>query len=978
MKKLLLAVLATLSIGCVSLAACSTDGLGANDGGAIPGISNLFGKGPAFNKGYLEEVKLGEPIMLDEYVNPQSMEDYTLILTCDETGQERDLKMLGQWTTDKPGTYTLTYTVLSGQNKGTISTKILVSVPAATWQYSTPTIVYRAGDKMEFNYLKRNLNIVVKSYYSFVFFVKSITVDGVTTSMMGKTEYTFQQAGDHVVTFGVRTQDGQELTADQKITVRPQQVLADGAEEWMEENNVTAYDYTLISPDGHIKLDAGYYNGGYVHDNVPYLAFNGENGEGYGTNTYMMVDFTGKNLPQVAFFCDEVTPSFTDQKNGILFSNGTSYNNGKFLSALDASRLTIFGPYKVNFAEFDNRGRMLSYGSVADPCPLSYNALQDDNSYRYIIGITEADTTKITVRILLINLTTSERVFDFKQTMTSSSGYGVAFKDWNDPRWSNDYFKGSIALYGRYGIDLEFDKVYEPITGISDIYELDEAAQFKSGYKTQYDLDSVANVGDYIDIPVNDYDFTVIAPNGEIVEIDENGNFQYTQSGKYLLKFDPRQEGIRASAISVRVMYDLKNPMPEDFLETEGLMISSGDCGIRANTKTDFIIEGKQSIECYPMNGVKDGTLALYLSKSFMEFVFLSREVAGVSFDVYVDRNVTYKLLGDSKYIVQEYNGEMEAETWTTFTVTREMCMRNYEAYKSASYSIAFLLTPEQKYLQRETVYIDNVKLIKQEVAPTLDASVQSMMTENNMTAYGYKAINVDMSAELYEGTYQGEWYTIKNDDVPYIAYNGNYGVGDYVVVDFTGKNVPQIAMCVDRVTSSLTDGNRGLYVHTGMIKKTGALVSDTDGGRLTFFGPNKMEYGRPDADGRFGAQYGASAMDPTGTIKDTNNVPSPLSIRGLKDGVHYRYVVGLKKLQSEGTKARIEVELLLLNLDTNEEVVKYNMVDARESTVSLLAGGSIVMYSRYNTGIKLDKIYALYSGVTDIYAIDAVAEVLA
>ena len=36
---------------------------------------------------------------------------------------------------------------------------------------------------------------------------------------------------------------------------------------------------------------------------------------------------------------------------------------------------------------------------------------------------------------------------------------------------------------------------------------------------------------------------------------------------------------------------------------------------------------------------------------------------------------------------------------------------------------------------------------------------------------------------------------------------------------------------------------------------------------------------------------------------------------------------------------------------------------------------GNIVMYSRYNVAITLDKIYAVYEGVSDIYAIDKVSE---
>ena len=127
MKKLWIALLACMSFVCMSLGiACSKE----------EDTTKL-----AFNEGYLEEIILGEPIMLDEYIDPNLTEDYTAILTCDATGQERDLKELVQWTTDKPGMYTLTYTVKSGDYKGTISTKINVVVADANWTYSNPTLV---------------------------------------------------------------------------------------------------------------------------------------------------------------------------------------------------------------------------------------------------------------------------------------------------------------------------------------------------------------------------------------------------------------------------------------------------------------------------------------------------------------------------------------------------------------------------------------------------------------------------------------------------------------------------------------------------------------------------------------------------------------------------------------------------------------------------------------------------------------------
>ena len=386
MKKLWMALLACLSFVCMAL------GVACGDNTKL-----------AFNEGYLEEIILGEPIMLDEYIDSSLTNDYTAILTCDETGQERDLKELIQWTTDRPGTYTLTYKVKSGAYKGTISAKINVVVSKASWTYSNPTLAYRAGDTMSMNLYKRNLNIAVNSYYDYEFYVKEVTYNGTTEDLKGATSYTFPESGDFTFTFCIETEDGQVLEADHTITVRKQQVLGAGAEEWMTENNITVdkEGYTYISSDGRVELDAGYIDGSYFKDYVPYIAFNGEEGtDGYGANTYVMTDFTGKNLPQVAFFCDEVKPSFTDGSKGILFFNGFAY--GRTNVEPQISRMVVFGPNKASFGEFDNKGRFVAIGTATDPCPASWNALDENCQYRYIIGIENATATSMTARILLI------------------------------------------------------------------------------------------------------------------------------------------------------------------------------------------------------------------------------------------------------------------------------------------------------------------------------------------------------------------------------------------------------------------------------------------------------------------------------------------------------------------------------------------------------------------------------------------------
>ena len=925
----------------------------------------------AFNEGYLEEIVLGEPIMLDEYVDLNLTDDFTAILTHDETGVERDLKELVQWTTDKPGTYTLTYTVKSGPYKGKVSTKINVVVADADWTYSNPTFTYRKGDTMSFNIFKRNLNIAVNSYYDYEFYVKEVEYNGKAEDLRGKTSYTFPEHGEFTFTFCVETEDGQELSAQHTMTVRKQQVMAAGAQEWMDENNITvdAEGWTYISPDGYVELDAGYINGSAVKDHVPYLAFNGEaGGNGYGANTYVMADFTGKNLPQVAFFCDDVKPSFTDGSSGVLFYNG--FGESRYNNSVHPNRLVVYGPNKVGYGHFDNMGRLVGNVGGGDPCPASWNGLNENDRYRYIVGIENASQQSMDLRILLINLTTSERVLDFKTTV--NHWMGVSGTEYLKDTINDDYYSGSIVLYGRYGFDLTLDKVYTPITGISDIYELDQCAEFKDDFKKTYDKEDTANVADFIVIPSTDYEFYVVAPDGSRVEIDNDGNFTFEKSGTYRLYYDPCNADVRKSSTTIKVLYDLDKPLEDDQLEKDGALVAATSQQIAVeNTIATYIKEGARSIRFYTIPA--STSLDIGLKNEFVNFVFMNRRVQGISFEIYSPNAVTYKLKPETTdttnaaYLREDYTGSIEAETWTKVTLSRDLMMANYATYSSKAYPIALRL--EGNFAAQTGVYVDNVQLVIEEVNGTVDSEAQAFMTENNITAYGYNSINADMSVSLQKGYYQGNpthgktpW--MSDDDVPYIAYNGNYGEGSYVVVDFTGKNIPQLCFFAKEVTSSLLDGKAGVYVHTGMVYPNGDNVALHDSRRVTFFGPNKIEYGHIDNLGRLG-QFG---------YNNTEGSEAPFSVNQLVEGTHYRYVIGVKSVQV----GKVIFELMLINLDTNTKVAyKTHEASNNAFTSDYISGGNIVMYGRYNYAITLDKIYDVYENVSDINQIDVVSQVL-
>ncbi len=927
----------------------------------------------AFNEGYLEEIKLGDPIMLDEYIDPLLTNDYTAILTCDETGQERDLKALVQWTTDYPGVYTLTYTVNSGEYQGTVSAKINVVVPEVEWDYTNETLIYRVGQSLELNYLKRMLNLSVKSYYEYEFFMKSVYVDGETTALEGESQFTFKVSGTHTFTFGIKTEDGQVLTATQQVTVRPEQIVTEAGASWLEANNATVHDHTLVDADGKVNLDAGYYSKSYINDNVPYLAFNGEEGSnGYGENTYMMVDFTGKNLPQIAFFCDEVTSSLTDGKNGVYISNGVTLNSGKVFSQHDSHRLTVFGPRKVSYVEFDNKGRMWNTGNPGDPAPISYVALDDNCQYRYIVGFKDCTSTSMTLRIMLINMTTLERVFDKTQKMTGYSANGGS----EALNLAEDYYSGSIVLYGRYGHETKLDKVYAPITDVENIYDLDPAAEFKSGFKKNYNLNATANVYDYIDDPGIAYEFTVTDPDGELVEIAEGGYFTYTKSGSYRLYFAPAGN-IRPSSTTVRVLLDLTQEVEADYFENEGFFSGGMISNSRwvTNTVTKYVKEGTQSVKYDSMSPSKEYGVVMGLSKEYINYLFLSKMIESISIDVYSEKALNYALFTPNKDypILKDYTGSIAENEWTTLTLDQSLFMANSKCWSGASYVMAISFNSPD-LAPNDAVYIDNIRITLKGEEPAVPAEGQAWLDANNATAYGWQSISGDGAIALNAGYLIGNYSKqFEADEVPYIAFNGvngsGYGIGNYVMADFTGKNLPQVAFFCDDVTPSLLDGGKGIYAHNGLTLNDGALFAEIDSGRFTLFGPNKVSYCEFDNQGRIeGGVTGASGSDKT---------PAVISYRGLDDNCQYRYIIGFE----EGTNEYAVIRVLLINLTTAERVFDYkckctrSTIDGSSQLIDFTNyfTGSIVLYGRYGVETVWDKVYAPVKA-NSIYELDVPA----
>ena len=224
----------------------------------------------------------------------------------------------------------------------------------------------------------------------------------------------------------------------------------------------------------------------------------------------------------------------------------------------------------------------------------------------------------------------------------------------------------------------------------------------------------------------------------------------------------------------------------------------------------------------------------------------------------------------------------------------------------------------------------------------------------------------------------------------PYVAYNGDYGIGSYVKIDFTGRNMPIFSFFRDDdYSSSIFDGSKGVIFTGGFKNNNGAVQHPqlSKGGYL--YGPNMLH--KPDE--AFNSQYKDSAyLADAVSLGDGN--PHPISLQGLKDGTKYRMMIGFSKIEKTTAthlftkkpnidSVKLTLNCALLNLDTMQLVTKFNM-----STYALQAlgfegviptyeeylqddsyfKGNIVLYGNYGERTVFDKIYPIITDTTKTF----------
>ncbi|MBQ7769650.1 MAG: hypothetical protein IJ373_00495, partial [Clostridia bacterium] len=197
-----------------------------------------------------------------------------------------------------------------------------------------------------------------------------------------------------------------------------------------------------------------------------YLAYDGQ----YGFNDYFVADFTGKNMPTMAFFANNYNNSIfygDGTKNGVVVATGLTWPNGLLFtepnayctSVFNGKGLCIWGPHMIySTAKNNNPSGVLLHPNV-DNVALGRENLVSGKHYRVIMGFQPGDDPSnmaIKLVYVLYDLD-NDCIVESREENT----YNFFADGWANAGQTRDAFcLGSIVAYGYFGTTTVLDKTY--------------------------------------------------------------------------------------------------------------------------------------------------------------------------------------------------------------------------------------------------------------------------------------------------------------------------------------------------------------------------------------------------------------------------------------------------------------------------------------------------------------------------------------
>ena len=761
-----------------------------------------------------------------------------------------------------------------------------------------------------------------------------------------------------------------------------------------------------------------------------YLAYDGS----YGFNDYFVADFTGKNMPTLAFFANNYNNSIfygDGTKNGVVVSTGLTWPNGLLFtedvayctSVFNGKGLCMWGPHMIYSTAKNYAPKSVLLHSNVEDVALGRENLVSGKHYRVIMGFQPGEDYRAIKLVYVLYDLDNDCIVESREETT----YNFFADNWaNDGQTRDEFCLGSIVAYGYFGTTTVLDKTY-------GIYEdtTVEAIGRELGMKTQsnttFDGDSIVLGASGIG---NGANYILGQNNGGYV----NQSY-YALNGDYNLDdyitFDFTGKNMPEVAFFAK---NYNNSMYAEGASKQGIVVVTGITTWEGKLESGVNGNGTQINYGFPymIQNAGDG--------GFVRNAFMASALGRANL---VDGTHYRVIMGFTKFVedggiqlnwclynldTNEIIEQSSLATWNFFTGSNaqvgNMSIRDlsgsivlygkfgttctidklYGVYEDTN--ISEIMTSLAMNLKTVTfnnydgTLLQEIQLSAGEI-PVFSGETPYRPSDAVMASYEFTGWDKEIAAVTDDVTYTAVFTGTARDSVKlsgssdhtygvgqsnnkiilkassigdganytlgqnnggyvhqsYLALDGSYALNDYVALDFTGKNLPEIAFFAKNYNDSMyAEGTskQGIVVVTGITTWEGKLESgvNSNGTQINYGFPYMIQ----DA-GDGGFVDGAFAS-------------SALGRANLVDNTHYRVIMGFT-----GSGNALTLNWYLYNLDTNTVVEQSSMTtwgffsggNAQVGNMKISdLSGSIVLYGKFGSACTLDKIHGVFED-TDI-----------
>ncbi len=246
------------------------------------------------------------------------------------------------------------------------------------------------------------------------------------------------------------------------------------------------------------------------------------------------------------------------------------------------------------------------------------------------------------------------------------------------------------------------------------------------------------------------------------------------------------------------------------------------------------------------------------------------------------------------------------------------------------------------------------------------------------LSTYGASTIDENGGVSMVAGSYTGDSYTSMGEaNVPYVAFKGDFTSEQSVVVDFTGGNMPNIALFADQPDADTKNfvGASAIMFSQGVLNPNGEnQMPASYRSRINVYGPRIFTKWNSTTfeDDTTSVANGNTTLIYTDASISTGTMISYADMEANTD-TSYRLMVKFYVRNAKGQVA-MTATLMQKNADYDgaEGTYPYTVVHIAKKNLSRtfdnlgLSSGSVILYGRPYKETKLDKIHAIYNNADD------------